>query len=273
MSNYDGFNEKVKGLFISLLPSYLGGPHERLGDKIKGDGTPVGSLDHLALARLRELVREYFPSDDTIGEEDNAGTKSPNKGESPEWDIDGLDGTGNRRMGLNSYGAAIVRRQGDKVLYSAIFRPIDQALRGNGFFYAEHGGGAWQWCDEHRCYHQLHTAEEGQLERITVMVEGSSKKFFKSAQICGLGKSLTVRPGFSSCIAATAVALGNASAFVSVDNAPWDNLPAALFIEEAGGKVTDWDGNALTFATSRNIIAAGNAADHEAILMAMKGKP
>ncbi len=266
---YEAFTTALRGLFLSLLPNYIGTAHEQLGDKIKGDGTPVGSLDHLALAKLREVVHNYFPADSTVGEEDNI--KDENHGERPEWYLDGLDGTGNRRMGLNSYGAAISRRQGDDVLYAAIFRPVDQTLRGNGFFYAENGRGAWQWCEEHQLYHQLHVAREGQLERLTVMLEGSSKKFFKSPQVSELGKTLTVRPSFSSCVAATALAQGHVGALVSVDNAPWDNLPAIIFAQEAGGIVTDWNGDWPTFENSRNIVASGNGTDQRAILKLLKG--
>jgi fructose-1,6-bisphosphatase/inositol monophosphatase family enzyme len=241
-----------------------------MGDKItlKRDGTPVGSLDHLTLAEMRAVLREYFPGDNTVGEED--AIKNPTN-KVAEWYVDGLDGTGNRRMGLNSFGGAAARRLGDRILYMASFLAVDWALRKNGFIYAEAGKGAWEWYEENQCYHKLRTAAEGELERITVMLEGSSKRFFKSPEVVALGKTLTVRPGFSSCVAAAAVARGKASALVTVNNEPWDNLPSALLIQEAGGIVTDWDGNPLTFANSRNIIAAGNAADHTTIMQTMKG--
>lgn len=266
--DYGEFTETLRETFKSLLPDYIGGAHEWLGDKIKGDGTPVGSLDHRADTKLLNLVRIFFPDDNTVGEEDE--TKTEARPGQAEWSRDGLDGTGNRRMGLNSYGGALSRRQGDSILYAAVFKPYDQMTRGNGFYYAERGKGAWQACAEHTCYHQLLTARDGELERITVMLEGSSKKIFKSPEISALGKILTTRTGFSSCVAAIAVASGHASALVTVDNAPWDNLSSALFIQEAGGIVTDWSGNSLTFANSRNMIAAGNAADHAAIMQAMR---
>jgi len=266
---YTQFTEALRSLFFWLMPNYLGRAHEGIGDKIKKDGTPVGSLDHLALAELRRVVLEFFPDDRTVGEEDGARAAYSAEGQ-PEWNLDGLDGTGNRRMGTNSYGGALSRRRGDEVLYAAIFRPVDQALRGNGFFYAERNKGAWQWCEKHGIYHRIHTARENELERPVVMLEGSSKKLFRPP-VSELGKVITARPSFSACVATTTVAQGRASALVAVDNAPWDNLPAILFVKEAGGIVTDWNGDPLTFQTCGNIIAAGNAADHRAILQILKG--
>ncbi|MSR73734.1 MAG: hypothetical protein EXS60_01615 [Candidatus Pacebacteria bacterium] len=62
------------------------------------------------------------------------------------------------------------------------------------------------------------------------------------------------------------VAGGRASGLLVVKNPIWDVLPAALFIPESHGIVTDWDGNPVTPANCGSIIAAGNATDHEMFL-------
>lgn len=266
---YREFTEELKSAFLKLLPDYIGVAHKRIGTKIKNDGTPITDLDNTSLARLRELFVKHFPDDLIIGEEDKRSEEEIREILTRETEYqltaDGLDGTGNYRMGTSSYGASISRRHGHRILYAAEFRPIEQILRGNGFFFAVRGYGAWQWCEEHKTYHRLQTAREGELERVVVMLEGSSKKFFKPP-ISKLGKTTTTRPSFSSCIAATTVAMGKASALVTADNKPWDNWPSILMIEEAGGIVTDWQGNRITPDNCGNIVAAGNTVDHARII-------
>ena len=263
------FTLDLRNVFLRLMPDYIGTAKERMGDKIlktKSDGTPVGDLDNLAMEALRECIKKHFPNDYTIGEEDERDDAEMQRilarTDEFQWTIDGLDGTGNRRMGT-TYGAMVSRRKGDVIRYAAFFRPVDQMLWKNGFFETEYGNGAWQWYGDFKDEQiQLLAAQHSQLERHTVHLEGSSKKFFKFPEIVNLGKNVTVRPSVSSCVAATAVAMGKASALVTVENKPWDTWPAIVLIEEAGGIVTDWQGKTVTPANCGSIVAAANETDH-----------
>jgi len=267
--SYERFTERLRSLFRENLPRYIGTTDETMGDKIMSDGTPAGDLDNYMLKVLRAVISENFPSDYTIGEEDRKSEEQIQRflscQDCCQWTIDGLDGTGNRSLGTNSYGAMVSRRLGPDILFAAVFRPIDEALRKDGFYYAELDEGAWQWRGKHKQYHRLRTAQAGELNRVVVMLEGSSKKFYHPP-LTELGKILTTRPGFSSCIAATTVARGKASALVAIDNKPWDNWPALLLIKEAGGIITDWQGNPCAPQNCGTIVAAANKADHELIL-------
>ncbi len=268
--DYIAFTAELKKLFFKLLPLYIGKAGEDIGTKIKPkDGTPVTSLDHYTLAKLRDIIGNYFPNDYTIGEEDE---KNPEeirnilaRQNEHQWTIDGLDGTGNLIAGINSYGAMISRRYGNRIVYAAGFKPIDAQLRGNGFFVVSADCGAWEWFKADQCYHRLHTVFFGQLERMLILLEGSSKKFFKPP-ITYLGAAETTRSSLSSFVAATTVSRGKASALVTIDSKPWDNWPSWLFIEEAGGIVTKYNGDPCSVYDCGNIVAAGNKQDHERIV-------
>ena len=262
------FLRKLRKLFLDLTPRYIGGPHDPRNDKIKNDGTPVGNLDLYAMTKIRELIEKNFPGDSTIGEEDKKSADQMrellNDQANCQWTIDGLDGTGNRSMCTNSFGAMVSRRKGDKILFAALYRPTDEILRGNGFFYAEYGQGAWQWCGECKNYHNLRATKHDDLERLTVMREGKATKL-PYEPIITLCRQITTRPSFSSCIAATTVATGKASALVTVDHDPWDDWPASCLIKEVGGIVTDWQGKPWT-PSCRNMVAAANPEDHATIV-------
>lgn len=266
------FTYELRTLFGQLLPLYIGGAHSRTGTKIKDDGTPVGNLDKDTLQALRDLISNHFPDHYTIGEEDELNGEQMRailaRRDQHQWSIDGLDGTGNLRLRLNSYGAMIALRKGDDIIYSAIFRPVDERLRGNGFYYAELGKGAWQWCKECLCHHRLLRDPLEKTGRRVVMLEGSSKKFFRDP-ISGLGREMTVRPGFSSCVAITTViqeGREEAPSLVMVENKPWDIWPALLFTKEYGGIVTDLHGNPVTPENCGSIVASANEEDHAATL-------
>lgn len=273
---YTLFTERLKRCFIEMLLYYVGKAHDPRGDKVKPtDGTPVGNLDIFTMKHLETLISKYFPRERIIGEEDGRSDDEicrvlANR-EEYQWTVDGLDGTGNRGMHTFSFGAMVARRRGDEILYAAIFLPAKEKLHRNGFLFAVRSEDAYQWCGAHQQYERLHTAKHGELERITVMLEGSSKKLFKPP-ISNLGLVITTRPGFSTSVATTAVAEGKASAFVNIDHKPWDAWPAMLVISEAGGVITDHRGNHVTPERCGNIIAAANPEDHETILEAMKGE-
>ncbi|MEK7181167.1 MAG: inositol monophosphatase family protein [Patescibacteria group bacterium] len=273
----DEFRPQLLTLLFEFLmeftPVYIGTTHSPRGDKIKNDGTPVGNLDVLAGKKLKAIIQRRFPGDVVLAEEDKRDPQEIGRiladQTSRIWTVDGLDGTGNRSMRLLSYGAAVALRQGGQILFAFIFRPADEILRGDGMFWAGAGMGAWMRCREHGEDHQLRTAKMGELERMTVLLEGSSKKFFHEP-IVTLGRAITTRASVSSSVAATTVALAKASAVVTVENAPWDNWPMWLMIQEAGGVATDWRGNPLTPENCGNMVAAANPEDHAMILRILK---
>lgn len=262
------FSLDLRETLLKLMPDYLGTAEGRMGDKIESkpaDGTPVGDLDRLAMERLRECISMHFPHDLTVGEEDKLDPEGIARilvdRKNRWWTVDGLDGTGNRQM-ETTFGGMVSLRQGDAILYSAIFRPMDQQVFGNGFFTAERGCGAWRWHGEEP-KNRLRTAKHDPEKRLVMMMEGSSKKFFNNPRTVRLGQTVTTRSSVSSCFATTIVASGQANGLLVHDNPPWDAWPGLLFVTEAGGIVTDWKGNPVTPANCGSIVAAANATDHE----------
>ncbi|MDO8582385.1 MAG: inositol monophosphatase family protein, partial [bacterium] len=210
----------------------------------------------------------HFPHDLTLGEEDETDMGTMQRiladREGIYWTIDGLDGTQNWELGT-TFGGMVARRKGNEILYAAVFQPMDEHVYGAGFFEAEKGCGAWRWYDE-ETHIQILAAQENALKRRFVMIEGSSSKSFKNARVVKLGQRVSTRTNVSSCFSTTIVASGLASGMLVIENPPWDTWPALLFIPEAGGIVTDWDGKPVTPANCGRIIAAGNEIDHDIFL-------
>jgi len=64
------------------------------------------------------------------------------------------------------------------------------------------------------------------------------------------------------------VAAGRLDGFWEVNLNPWDMAAAALFVEEAGGKVSDFMGN--PFSIYRPQVVASNGFIHEEMLRVLK---
>lgn len=264
------FADALRKLFVSMIDTdYILQKHDQRDDKIKPlDGTPAGSHDHSTKGKLEALVAEFFPDAFIISEEDE---KSPieiarilARQDELQVSVDGLDGTGNRGMRLLSFGGTVALRKGPDILFAAVFRPMEERIHGAGFFWAAKGEGAWVWCggkDGHGEFERVLTAKRGSLERIKIMLEGSSKRFFYEP-IVTIGRTFNTRPSCSSCVAGTTVAWGEASALITVRNAVWDNWPAWLMIQEAGGIVTGWCGEQLAPENCGDMFAAANQDDY-----------
>lgn len=256
--------EAVRKEFGRMLPLYLRKPGDKRKDKIKPeDGTPVGKLDVYAQDRLIRVVKRFFPNDVFLAEEDMKSPKEIKKiladQTTYQWSIDGLDGTGNRGMRLLSFGAMLALRKGNKIVLAILFRPADEKLTKDGFFFATEKG-AFNWRGDLGKYKRIRTAKPGQLERTTVLLEGSSKKFGKPP-LSNLVVNITTRASLSSVIAATTVARGEASAYVCEGNKVWDIWPAWRVIESAGGCIANFDGERPTVNNCEDVVIAANPTD------------
>ena len=230
----------------------------RLVWESKGRSDFVSEVDTAAEHAIAEIIARRSPSATVLGEE-----------LSPLALLDGtvfiadpLDGTTNFLHGYPEYATSIGVARGG-VLRAAV---VLNVARGEEFT-ARKGGGAWR---------------DGQ--RITV----SSLRDPPRALI-GTGfpfKTLEVLPRyvsqFSLIMRGTAgirragaaaldlanVACGRFDAFWELVLAPWDVAAGILLVEEAGGVVTDLDGNAA--ALTAGAFVAGNPAMHAWLLQTLR---
>ena len=73
-------------------------------------------------------------------------------------------------------------------------------------------------------------------------------------------KAIDVRRTGSAALDMCSIAAGRAELFFELSLSPWDYAAGALIVEEAGGIVTDIDGNALAYDRKSSILARNKAA-------------
>jgi myo-inositol-1(or 4)-monophosphatase len=64
------------------------------------------------------------------------------------------------------------------------------------------------------------------------------------------------------------VAAGRFAGYWEQDLKPWDTAAGALLVEEAGGRITDYDGN--SFTPFLKTVAASNSLIHDDLLAALR---
>ncbi len=183
---------------------------------------------------LRE-IKEKFPDHNILSEE----TGSSDNGSEYTWVIDPLDGTMNFSRGLPVFATSIALFKGKEPVLSTVYNPITKSL-----YQAESGKGAFlngervQVSDVQELPKSIVTlgrARDAASKEKTLDLY--NKLYFKvySQRILG-----------SSAMELSWVASGVLEAFVSMGLKKWDVAGGILLVIEAGGKVTDFSGVALS---------------------------
>jgi histidinol-phosphatase len=228
----------------------------------KPDRTFVTVADRGIEQLIRERVADAYPSHGVVGEE--YGIESPDA--DVRWIVDPIDATHNYIRGIPIFATLLAAERAGELQAAVISAP---ALRQR--WYAWRGGGAW--------------ALGGTLAEPT-RIRVSPIAAIADAQVLYTSPPMLERsgraPGFPDLIrrawrdrgfgdfwSYTLVAGGSAEAMVEVDLSIWDAAAPALLVEEAGGRITDFDGQRRIDART---IVATNGHLHEAVLSILAGR-
>ncbi|MBM2821078.1 MAG: Inositol monophosphatase family protein [Candidatus Berkelbacteria bacterium] len=201
---------------------------------------PVTNADKEADVMWREFIQANFPDDLVLSEEsDDIPT---NYGEKRVWMIDPLDSTKAYIKGEDGYSVLVGMMQGNEILFGLAYAPARNQL-----FYAEKGQGAFQR-QEDGTFKQIHVSEVADLAEAKVIVRDAGAKDKRPLDE-GL-ESLPFKDFIrDSCMRVGRVADGEAEAQVNTNfrASKWDTLGPQLIVEEAGGVMSDIDGNPLNY--------------------------
>ncbi|HEX5102248.1 MAG TPA: histidinol-phosphatase [Pirellulaceae bacterium] len=202
----------------------------------KSDASPVTIADRAAEQLLRERIAAAFPRDGIIGEE--FGTSEGTSGFN--WILDPIDGTKSFIHGVPLYGTLIGVEHEGRCLAGLIFMPaLDEGV------YASAGQGAWHF----------RGASQPTPARVSTKAKLSDGLFLTSAvntfaergalaAFEALQHAAYITRTWGDCYGYLLVATGRAEAMVDPIMNLWDIAPLQPILEEAGGTLTDWQGNA-----------------------------
>ncbi len=225
----------------------------------KPDRSFVTPADRAIEREIRSRIAAAYPDHGLVGEE--YGTES---GAAPiRWYIDPIDGTHNFIRGVPLFGTLLAVEQDGEIQAGVISAP---AMRER--WYAWRGGGAWnRGLDGERRLRVsgVHAVEDAQI------LYGSSRDNVASGLMPGfdmlIGAAWRER-GFGDFWGYALVAEGAAEAMLETGMHSWDLAAPQVLIEEAGGRVTDVNGERRIDAPS---FVGSNGHLHAEILRRLRG--
>ncbi len=262
------FTRELFDFFNELSPDFsrqLRAPAVDVTEKYEGE--LVSSFDLALEKALMQFIRDRDPSAVIVSEE-TAHVWPPESDRF--WVIDPLDGTHNFLMGLPMFGTMLAYCDRGDVVFGAVFLPAQRMFGRSGLYFATRGYGAWG-VDPFLDLFPLYVSQKKKLVKALLFVEGSSRAFLKSPAVMRIVDAVPRwRANLSSCWSLVGVAGGKnmpagADLLMTVGNKPWDNLPACLFIEEAGGRVTDFEGKRWSLENFSTLVFS-NGFLHDAVL-------
>jgi myo-inositol-1(or 4)-monophosphatase len=225
--------------------------------RIAYKGTPtnlVTEMDARAEALILERLGQAFPDDAILSEE--TGSHPGRSGR--RWIIDPLDGTTNYAHGLPIFAVSIALEVERRVTVGVVYDPNMDEL-----FSAERGAGAWVG-DTRLAVSATPVLDEALLAtgfpyniretRDTNLPEYGAFRL----------RARAVRRLGSAVLYLSWLAAGRLDGYWELRVGAWDVAAGSLFVEEAGGRVTNLQGGPLDLDAPS--IVATNGRIHEAML-------
>ncbi len=223
----------------------------------KGDADLVTAADRASEALIRERVGKQFPAHDILGEEQGLN----DRGNEYRWYVDPLDGTTNFAHGYPVFcvSLALEHRSGDSGtrIAAVVYDPTRDEL-----FSAEKGKGA-QLNGK-----PIHVSKIAHLKECLVSTGFPSHKRHQNPNIHFYHqitlRTHGVRRAGSAALDLCDVACGRFDGFWEFNLNPWDTAAGVLIVEEAGGRVTRFDGSSFQLDSRETL--ASNSLVHDALL-------
>lgn len=202
-------------------------------------------------------VKSYYPHHSLLTEEGGLVEGDPDW----LWVVDSLDGTGNFANFNPFFCVCIALRHKNDLLLGAIYAPaIDE------FYLAEKEKGAYLNGK------RIHVSEITELSQAyLIYCEGGEKDRKRTGNILSKVYPYVtdMRKLGSAGIEAAWVAAGRGEAYYTTKIEPWDVAAGVLLVQEAGGKVSDFQGNPWKPITSDLLFSNGKV--HQNILSLISG--
>jgi len=229
-------------------------------DKGKAAFDPVTAADRGAEEALRALIGRERPDDAILGEE--YGHTPGTSGRT--WVLDPVDGTRAFITGRHTWGTLIALEEGGKRLLGIIDQPV---LRERFIGYDGkseiHVGGTTTVLKTRRC--------AGIAEAIASTTHPWS--YFTASEreaFEGLANSARMTYFGGDCYAYGLLAMGYIDVIAESGLRAWDVAALIPVVENAGGVVSDWNGNPVP-AEGGHLIAAGDPRVHAEAVEMLRG--
>lgn len=226
----------------------------------EGINNLVTEADHASEKAIFETIRETYPGHHLLSEESGEWVMDSEY----KWVIDPIDGTINFAHGIPICCVSIGVEKNGSMVMGAVYNPFLKE-----FFFAEKGSGAF--LNEKK----ICVSEQTEVLR-SCLVTGFPYTYLDHPNgplECFdrfIRRGVPVRRLGSAAIDLCWVAAGRFDGFYEHKLNAWDSAAGFLIVEEAGGKVTDFNGN--PYSPYQPQLLATNGRIHEEMLQWIQNK-
>lgn len=210
--------------------------------------------EQLIVSALRQLLPEagFITEEGTTGDDGHAELT---------WVVDPLDGTTNFIHQYAPYAVSIALLHGHEVLIGVVYEVCHSEC-----YYAWQGGGAYK--DGIRLHVSTQQLQDALLCLQLPYNSDAYKPVIKRLIDHLYGNVGSIRMCGSAAMALCYVAAGSYDGYAEQYIGQWDFMAGALIVKEAGGTVTNYDGDADF--TPGNSVVATNGVFHQAMLLHLR---
>ncbi|MFH1790860.1 MAG: inositol monophosphatase family protein [Candidatus Omnitrophota bacterium] len=225
----------------------------------KGAINLVTDVDKDCEEIIVSAIRKKFPSHGILSEENYSEVKPAEF----RWIVDPIDGTTNFSRGVPIYSVSVALEHSGRIVAGVIYDPERKEL-----FSAAEGGGSFM------NRKRIRVSATGRLKRAFLVTGFAYNARRTSAGNMGyfgtfLKRALAVRRLGSAALDMAYVACGRFDGFWEMDLHPWDSAAGALIVEEAGGKVTAYDGTC--YSPFNDTLLSTNSRIHGQMMKILSG--
>ena len=219
----------------------------------------VSYVDKGSERLIVEALHELLPEAGFVTEEGLAAYHD----EQYWWVVDPLDGTTNFIHQFPPYCVSIALCRGHEIQLGVVYE-----VTAGECYYAWQGGGAWQ--DGRRLHVSSHPVGDALLCLQLPYNSDAYRPVIHRLIDSFYGRAASVRMMGSAAMALCYVAAGRLDGYVEKYIGQWDFMAGALIVSEAGGRVTDYDGQ--DDFTQGNSVVATNGVIHQDMLEEVKSE-
>ena len=226
----------------------------------EGVNNLVTEADHAAEKAIIEVIKAAFPGHQILSEEIGEIVQDSDY----KWIIDPIDGTVNFAHGIPLNCVSIGIEHKGQIVMAAVYNP-----HMNEFYFAEKGKGATL---NDKAIHVSQQTETSKALLVTgfpytyINMPNGPLEIFERF----IRKGVPVRRLGSAAIDLCWVAAGRVDGFYEHKLEAWDSAAGYLIVEEAGGKVTDHEGN--RFSVYQHRVLATNGKIHDEMIAVINNK-
>jgi myo-inositol-1(or 4)-monophosphatase len=241
-----------------IIRSYFQGSFQV--DNKEGINNLVTEVDKHSEKRVIEIIKSYYPGHSIISEEVGELMQ-----DSPyQWIIDPIDGTVNFAHGIPICCVSIALKHNDDLLLGAVYNPMM-----NEFFFAEKGKGAFL-NDK-----PISVSQKSDFAK-ACLVTGFPYKWPNNSEHPirvferFIMQGLPVRRLGSAAIDLCWVACGRFDGFWEYNLSSWDVAAGYLIVQEAGGRITNFEGEPYSVFDKETL--ATNGLIHDNMISLIRNK-